>query len=133
MSARRTLGLVLGPMLGVFAGMRLFLHLVDRDIDAVLAGHEVHHLFAGLGLLIPAAFALAFGVPRPRWRAAALVALGLGSGLVLDEVIFLIATDGTNDSYVTPVSLWGAVVLEGLAAALLVGLCVWAGRSPRGE
>jgi len=36
-------------------------------------------------------------------------------------------TVGSNRAYLTPVSLWGAVVLEGLAVALLLVLYALAG------
>lgn len=35
--------------------------------------------------------------------------------MVLDEVVYLITTDGSNAAYLTPISLWGAVVLVGIA------------------
>ena len=118
-----TLLLILVPLLAVEVGQRLYLHLVNPDADVHVAGYNVHHLYSGAVIEIPAAFVLAFGVP-PAVRAGALVALGVGSAMVLDQVIFLITTDGSNRSYLTPVSLWGAVVLEGLAVLLL--LILWA-------
>jgi hypothetical protein len=76
----------------------------------------------GALLAIPAAFVIAF-VPHAsvvRW--VALVALGVGSAMVLDQIVFLITTDGSNASYLKPVSLWGAIILEALAVALLLVL-----------
>ena len=101
-----TLLLILLPMLGVFLVQRLYLHLVNPDLDLFVAGYNVHHLFTGVLLVIPAAFALAFGVASPWLRAATLVVLGAGTGMVLDQVVFLITTDGTNASYLAPISLW---------------------------
>ena len=117
-----TLLLVLVPLLLTVAGHRLYLHLVNPDADVYVLGHNVHHLFAGVLLLIPSAFVLAFGSGGPWVRGAALVGLGAGSGMALDQVIFLIVTDGSNASYLRPVSLWGAVVLSALAAVLLLVL-----------
>jgi hypothetical protein len=121
---RRTTLLILLPLLATFAGLRLYLHLVNYNADLFVAGHEVHHLFCGTLLLIPAAFVLAFSAELPRLRTASLVGLGAGSGMVLDEVVYLIVTDGSNLSYLTPVSLWGAVVAEGFAVALLLVVAV---------
>lgn len=117
-----TLLLILVPLLLTEVGQRLYLHLVNPDADVFIAGYNVHHLYSGVLLEIPAAFVLAFGVQVPAVRAGALVALGVGSAMVLDQVIFLITTDGSNRSYLTPISLWGAVVLEGLAVVLLLAL-----------
>jgi hypothetical protein len=117
-----TLFLILVPLLAVSVGQRLYLHLVNPDADVFIAGYNVHHLYSGTLLVIPAAFVLAFGFQAPWLRASALVALGAGSAMVLDQVVYLVTTDGTNASYLTPISLWGAVVLEGLAVALLLVL-----------
>jgi hypothetical protein len=117
-----TLLLILVPMLVTAVGQRLFLHLVNPDADVFIAGYNVHHLYSGTLLVIPAAFVLAFGV-RSLWgRGLALIALGVGSAMVLDQVVYLITTDGSNASYLKPISLWGAVVLIGLATVLLLVL-----------
>jgi hypothetical protein len=117
-----TLLLILVPLLVVGVGQRLYLHLVNPDADLYVAGYNVHHLYAGALLEIPAAFALAFGGGPPAARAAALAALGAGSAMVLDQVVYLVTTDGSIRSYLRPISLWGAAVLEGLAVALLLAL-----------
>jgi hypothetical protein len=114
-----TLLLILVPLLTTFAGMRLFLHKVNPEADLFVAGYNVHHLYTGALLEIPAAFVLAFSVGGPRLRGAALVVLGVGCAMVLDQVVYLITTDGSNASYLKPISLWGAVVLIGLAVVLL--------------
>ena len=45
---------------------------------------------------------------------------GAGLALSLDEVVYLIATDGSNASYLLPVSFWGGVVVVGLGVAWVV-------------
>lgn len=120
----RTLLLILVPLLVTFIGQRLFLHLVNPHSDLFIAGHNVHHLFVGALLAVPAAFVIAF-VPQASWvRWMAHIALGVGSAMVLDQIVFLITTDGSNASYLKPISLWGAIVLETLAVALLLVLCL---------
>jgi hypothetical protein len=42
--------------------------------------------------------------------------------MVLDEVFFLVFTDGSNESYRGRVSFLGAAALLAVAAAFLVGL-----------
>ena len=117
-----TMLLILVPVLVDGVGQRLFLHLVSPNADLCVAGYNVHHLHTGAVIEIPAAFVLAFGTPWPVLRAAAMVALGAGSAMVLDQVVYLITTDGSSQAYLRPVSLWGAVVLEGLAVVLLLTL-----------
>jgi hypothetical protein len=108
-------------MLATFLCQRLYLHLV-RVQHVYPAGYLVHHLFTGTLVLIPAAFALAFGTRDRVLALLAPVALGVGSAMVLDEVTYLVATQATDEDYVSPVSLWGAVILISLATTLLLGL-----------
>ena len=112
--------ILLLPMLVTFIGQRLYLHLINPDADLFILGYNVHHLYSGAILAIPAAFVLAFVSEAGFVRWTALATLGIGSTMVLDQVIYLITTDGSNASYLKPISLWGAIVLEGLAIALLL-------------
>jgi hypothetical protein len=80
--------LILVSLLGTFVVVRLLLwRSPDSDFD--IAGYNIHHLFTGVLLATAAA---------------------------LDEVVYLIATDGSNASYLLPVSFWGGAVVVGLAA-----------------
>lgn len=114
---RETALLILIALLGTFIPQRLYLHLVNPNADAFLFGYNIHHLFTGAVIEIPAATVLALRVGGIWARRIAAVAFGSGSSMVLDEVVYLITTDGTNQAYLTPVSLWGAVVLVGSASA----------------
>jgi hypothetical protein len=109
--AKQTLLLILLPMLATVFGLRLYLHLVHvRHIYP--GGYLVHHLFVGVLILIPAALLLAFGT---RHRVLARVGVGVGTGLILDELVYLVATKGSDADYVSRVSLMGSVVLVALA------------------
>jgi hypothetical protein len=118
----RTLLFILLPLLITFVGQRLYLHLFNPNSDLFIVGYNVHHLFVGALLAIPAAFVIAFIPEASAVRWVALVALGVGSAMVLDQIVFLITTDGSNASYLKPISLWGAIVLESLAVVLLLVL-----------
>ena len=119
--AKQTLLLILLPMLFVFAALRLYLHLVHvRHIFP--GGYLVHHLFVGILVTLPAAFALAFGPRRRVAKILAPVALGIGSGMILDEFTYLVATKASDEDYVSQVSLVGGMVFIGLAALLLLVL-----------
>ncbi len=114
--ARQTLLLILLPMLVTVFGVRLYLHLVHvRHIYP--GGYLVHHLFVGVLILVPAALLLAFGT---RHRVLARVAVGMGTGLILDEVVYLVATKASDADYVSRTSLVGSIVLVSLAAIFLV-------------
>jgi hypothetical protein len=113
--AKQTLLLILLPMVATVSGLRLYLHLVHvRHIYP--GGYLVHHLFVGLLIQVPAAFLLAFGT---RYRVLARAALGIGSGLILDEFVYLVATKGSDADYVSRLSLAGAIILVSLAVSFL--------------
>jgi len=120
--ARVALLTVLLPLLGTFAACRLYLHLVDPNADATILGYNVHHLFTGSLIALPAAFALAVGARSRAARRVARALLGVGSALVLDEIVYLIVTDGSNAAYLTPASLRGALLLVGAAVAALLAM-----------
>ena len=118
---KQTLLLTLLPMVGTVLYLRLYLHLV-RVQHFYPGGYLVHHLFIGILIELPAAFILAFG---PRNRALAFLApaaLGIGSGMILDEVTYLVATKASDRDYVSRVSLGGAIGFVSLAAILLVAI-----------
>ena len=125
---RQTLLLILLPLLGTVLCQRLYLHLVGVQ-HIYPGGYLVHHLFVGVLMVIPAAFLLAFGTRR-RWVAlAAPAVLGSGSAMILDEIVYLVATKASDDDYVSGVSLRGAIVFISLAVLLL--LLIY--RSVRGQ
>ena len=112
-----------------FVILRVTLHAAP-DTDFNVGAYNIHHLFLGL-LLIAAG-----GIPLAIFRGStlrldlALVVFGIGLAMALDEWVYLIATDGTNSSYLLPVSFWGGLVAVGLAClwgALLVLVRLWRG------
>jgi hypothetical protein len=118
--AGRPLAFIGAPMLLTFAVQRTFLHFFSHpNVHVYVGGFRVHHLFTGALIQISSAFLLAFGA---RARRLVLVALGIGSAMVLDEVFFLVFTDGSNEAYRGRVSFLGAAALLGLATAFLVAL-----------
>jgi hypothetical protein len=108
-------------MLGTVLCHRLFLHLV-RVQHIYPAGYLLHHLYTGALIEIPAAFVLAFGTRSRLIAAMGLAGLGIGSAMVLDEIVYLVATQASDDDYVSPVSLLGSIVFVSLATMLLLVL-----------
>jgi hypothetical protein len=119
--AKQTLLFILVPMLVTFAALRLYLHLVHVQ-HLYPGGYLVHHLFLGIVILLPATFLLAFAPPHRPVRILSLVLVGIGSSMILDEFVYLVATKGTDQDYVSRVSLLGAIVCISLATALLLVL-----------
>ena len=92
----------------------------NSDFD--VAGYNIHHLFTGLLLITAGGIPLALFPGRSLLLDIASVAFGAGIALALDEWIYLIVTDGSNASYLLPVSLKGGVLMVGLAALYVLVL-----------
>jgi hypothetical protein len=112
---------ILASLVGTFAVVRVALGLSPNS-DFDVAGHNVHHLFTGLLLIVAGGVPLAIHHARSRWMTAACVTFGCGLALALDEWVYLIVTDGSNASYLLPVSFRGGAVMVGLAAAYILWL-----------
>jgi hypothetical protein len=117
-SRAATLGIAMGA---TFVVMRAYLHM-SPNTDLNIAGYNIHHLFTGL-ILITLGGIAAVILPAGHFHArTALTIFGVGLALALDEWLYLIVTDGTNASYVLPVSLWGGFAAVTLAVAYAVVL-----------
>lgn len=103
--AQRAL-LFVGAELAVFAILRAAL-FISPSINLNLGATNIHHLFIGAFLLVVAVIFLLLGFANR----ALILAAGVASGLVLDEIVYLIATDGSDGAYLAPVSFVGALIL----------------------
>jgi len=109
-------------MVLTFVALRIWLGFTpNADFD--VAGYNIHHLFTGIVLVTACAIPLILRSSRDRLRSLLLVGFGVGLALVLDEWVYLIVTDGSNASYLLPVSFRGGAIAIALAAvyAILVG------------
>ncbi|MGH7694889.1 MAG: hypothetical protein ACRENH_07905 [Gemmatimonadaceae bacterium] len=98
------------------------------NADFTVAGYNIHHLFTGLVILTVCGLPLVLGLGRGRLGDVLVAGFGIGLSLALDEWVYLIATDGSNASYLVPVSFWGGVAMVG-AAVLYIAILIW--RRPR--
>lgn len=103
---------------------------VSPNSDLYVAGHNVHHLFIGLLLITAGGVPLALFPGRSLLLDIASIAFGAGLAFALDEWVYLIATDGSNASYLLPVSLKGGVLVVGLAAVYILVLHLASHRRP---
>jgi len=120
MDTRRA-GIVLASLIATFVVIRALLtNSPNSDFD--VAGYNIHHLFTGLLLITAGGVPLALFPGRSLTLDVASVAFGAGLALALDEWVYLIATDGSNASYLLPVSLKGGILMVGLAALYIAVL-----------
>ena len=113
---RRRLRLFLLALVLPFAVFRLLLH-ASPESNFNVGGYNVHHLFTGLLLITAGGVPLAVRRGPERLLDLCAAVFGIGLSLALDEWVYLIVTDGSDASYLLPVSLWGGVVMVGSACA----------------
>ena len=119
--------LLLYSMSATFVLLRIWLYF-SPNTDLNIGRYNIHHLFTGLLLAAVGGIPLAIFEGSSRKLDLARLIFGVGMGMALDEWVYLIATDGTNASYLLPVSFWGGVIVIGLAcvytiALMVIGLC----------
>jgi len=119
MDTRRA-AFIVSSMLGSFIVIRILLHM-SPDSDFDVAGYNIHHLFTGLLMIVAGGIPLALFAGRNLFLDIAAATFGVGLSLALDEWVYLIVTDGSNASYLLPVSLRGGIVMVSLAT-LYVGV-----------
>lgn len=125
---RRNALLLIVAIALTFSILRILLHQ-SPDSDFNVGQYNIHHLFTGLLLITAGGVPLAVFRGSTRRLDLALVVFGAGLGMALDEWVYLIATDGSNASYLLPVSFWGGLAAVGLACAYAAGF--WIGRGRR--
>lgn len=128
-AVRRRGLLVLLALILPFLGLRIALAF-SPDSDFNVFSYNVHHLFTGLLLVALGGLPLALFRGAGRLLDLAAVTFGAGLSLALDEWVYLIATDGSNASYLLPVSLWGGIAMVGLACLYVLALLLLARRNP---
>ena len=106
----RTGKYLISGILASFMVARAVLYL-SPDSDFYVVGYNIHHLFSGM--LVAIICLLPLLIIRPKGRTGVVLAFfsGTGLGLMLDEWVYLIVTDGSNASYLLPVSFWGGLAM----------------------
>jgi hypothetical protein len=120
-------GILLLSVVVTFVVMRTMMAF-RPNADFTVAGYNIHHLFTGLVILTVCGLPLALGLGPGRLGDVLAAGFGIGLSLALDEWVYLIVTDGSNASYLLPVSFWGGVVMVA-AAVLYIAILIW--RRPR--
>ena len=129
-TVRRNALLLIASIALTFSVLRVLLHQSPNS-DFNVGQYNIHHLFTGLLLITAGGVQLAVFRGSTRRLDLARIIFGAGLGMALDEWVYLIVTDGSNASYLLPVSFWGGVAAVGLACAYAAGF--WFGRGRRTE
>ena len=89
---------------------------IKPNLNLNIGPYTIHHLYLGAFLLIVATIFLLFRIIE---KPIVLLA-GVSTGLILDELIYLVTTDGSNAAYSSLISLGGALALTMLFLAISV-------------
>ena len=120
---RRRAAIILASLLATFIVVRASLSMSPNS-DFNVMGYNIHHLFTGLILITVGGIPLALFPRNSRILDAMAALFGAGLSLALDEWVYLIVTDGTNASYLLPVSFKGGTLMVVLAAAYVAILYI---------
>ncbi|MFB6294198.1 MAG: hypothetical protein ABEI97_00410 [Candidatus Nanohaloarchaea archaeon] len=102
--------------IGTIVAARLFFLFVG-DPQVRLFGGEVHHFYVGIIVVLLAGFFRFFSTDE-RLNRIDLEVFAVGTGLIVDEYLFILATPDTPDYYFSPVGLGGGVVLAAVLIAV---------------
>ncbi len=102
---------------------RFFLFL-SPSTNLYLGGYNVHHLYVGAVILIFVLLMMMFNLIS----SFLFIISGVGTALIIDELVYIIATDGSDASYLGFFSLAGAIIFTVLILILVGGLYYYAKR-----
>lgn len=122
MNTRRA-WIIATTMVVTFVIVRSMLQLSPNS-DFNVGRYNIHHLFTGLLLITAGGIPLALFSRNSALTDAMAMVFGAGLSLALDEWVYLIATDGTNASYLLPISFRGGIAMVGLAVAYVAILYI---------
>ena len=86
-----------------------------------LGPYNIHHLYIGAVLLIVTAILMIAGIHH----FMVIILAGISSALILDQLVFLTASDGGDLTYLGKTSFWGGVAAVLIVAVLTQGVYWW--------
>jgi len=104
-----------------FLFLRVSLY-ISPNSNFDIGQYNIHHLYTGILVLTIAIIPLLLSECKTKLSDALIIVFGIGLSMALDEWVYLIATDGSDASYLTPVSFWGGVIVTGLTVLYILGI-----------
>ena len=115
MELKKRLSIFTISLLFTIVLLRVFLSILPST-NLNFLGYNVHHLFVGSFLVVVSLVFFIFNIVNN----FTIILSGISTALVLDEIVYLIATDGSDNSYLSSVSLFGAIILTSIILILAV-------------
>jgi len=124
--------LLISSLILTFIILRVSL-LISPNSNFDVGQYNIHHLFTGILVLTIAIVPLLLTECKTKLSDALIVMFGIGLSMVLDEWVYLIATDGSDASYLTPVSLWGGIIVIGLTSIYIGAIWLFTRRCQKDD
>jgi len=122
--------ILLSSLVLTFVVIRVWLFFYP-NADFNVFGYNIHHLYTGLLLITIGGIPLILFSNPGRILNLATAVFGIGLSLALDEWVYLITTDGSNMSYLLPISFWGGIILVGLTCLYIGALYFWSNKGQK--
>ena len=122
--------LLISSIVLTFIFLRVSLY-ISPNSNFDVGQYNIHHLFTGLLLLTIAVVPLLLSEGQTRLSDGLVIMFGIGLSMALDEWVYLIATDGSDVSYLTPVSFWGGLIVTGLSILYISAIWLFTRRSQK--
>jgi len=122
--------ILLSSLVLTFVVIRAWLFFYP-NADFNVFGYNIHHLYTGLLLITIGGIPLILFSNPGRILDLATAVFGIGLSLALDEWVYLITTDGSNMSYLLPISFWGGIILVGLTCLYIGALYFWSNKGQK--
>ena len=111
--------LIAASLIVTFILLRIYLYfLPSTNLD--VGSFNIHHLFIGILLIIVAGLPLILFSGISRLLEFASIAFGSGLSFILDEWLYLIVTDGSDNAYFLPISFWGAILMIAMTVIYII-------------
>ena len=125
-TTKRTVLLITSIIL-TFIFLRVSLY-ISPNSNFDVGQYNIHHLYTGILVLTIAIIPLLLSEGKTKLADVLIIMFGIGLSMVLDEWVYLIATDGSDASYLTSVSFWGGVIVTGLTVLYIFGIWLFTRR-----
>jgi len=119
--------LLIASIVLTFIFLRVSLY-ISPNSNFDVGEYNIHHLFTGILVLTIAIVPLLLTECKTRLSDALVIMFGIGLSMVLDEWVYLIATDGSDASYLSSISLWGGIIIIGLTTLYIAGIWLFTRR-----
>lgn len=95
---------------------------VSPAVNIYVFEYNIHHIYVGAIILILVSMVTLFDITA----SFLFIFSGIGSAFIIDELVYLIATDGSDLSYLSNFSLVGAIFFTVVVLIILGGLYYYA-------